>query len=119
MGLALLNQTTDFRAFIFLTFASFLEHTAFCWLCCPYIGIAEMNPVQLGSAGAIASSSGSQLYRTVGVGSSAVNVFHRPSACSPRAALEIRSQATQTEEMYVFSGLRHPEQPPAFDSLNY
>jgi hypothetical protein len=73
--------------------------------------------VQPGSAGAIASSAGSQLYRTVGVGSSAVNVFHRLSACSPRAALETRSQATQTEEMYVSSGLRHPEQSPAFDSF--
>jgi hypothetical protein len=73
--------------------------------------------VQHGFAGAIASSSGSQLYRTVRVDSSAVNIFYRPSVYSPRAALETRSQATQTEDVYIASGIRHPDQPPAFDSF--
>jgi hypothetical protein len=76
-----------------------------------------MDPVQPGFAGAIASSSGSQLYKTVGSGGSAVNVFYRPSACFPRAALETRSQATQTEDLYIASGIRRPDQPPIFDSF--
>jgi hypothetical protein len=74
-----------------------------------------MIPVQPGSAGAIASCSGSQLYRTVEFFSSTVNVFPRPSACGPCAALETRSQATQTD--LVFSEERDPERPPAFDSF--
>jgi hypothetical protein len=71
--------------------------------------------VQPGSAGAIASGSGSQL--PVEVGSLAATALNKPAACSSSVEKEHDTTALPEEEDAAMSGPSYPGKVPRFDQV--